>query len=572
MAIELRGVRWNRVIVPAILLAQTLAVAGLLGCLPGGGCPGDNRQPINEVNTSDDTNNQTDCCDEFEDSNTPTDANEMADEGYDPKFGCDPNGTSKLFADLQIGWGDLHSHTTYSQDANDKNSCMVIPADALTYAHSEAALDFVSITDHAEANAPGYYTQEKWNNYIQQIYDYEHPYDIVVNPILKVSNRGAVVFPGFEYTKCGGGRKLPKGNGHKDIICYDTCTAPWRGLGYDTVKEDVLDDANNVVVAAGTALSLPTDLWAYLEQTPAQGFYISIPHHPAKSEDRDNSVIDVRTDWSRTYMEPNVQTLVEVYSRHGSSEMSGEDDDAEHVNKFDPNCSVETALGMWFSTNPPDPAYKLGFVGGTDTHDGNPGAVDELQTKPANPNDANDPNTIPANVDERLGTTQNGCFTGGLTAVWAGSKSSRDDLWNGLKNRLCYATSGARIRLEFTLKLGDELVAMGSTVTHAQTLSSANPGKVYIHVKATGENGQPITRVQIFKVEQGAKSRYDSNSDPNFVSGTSAHVDYADTLESDYAFYRVKVWMEKASNPLETTYGNIWYERAWSSPIWVEKE
>jgi hypothetical protein len=413
-------------------------------------------------------------------------------------YGCNSEGISQVYAGMVTAWGDIHSHTTYSNDALEKAGCTLTPEDACTFARDVSLLDFAAITDHAENGAPGQYTQEKWNNMIAQEKSI-------------TSSRPFVIFPGFEYTK---NTVRTDGTGHKNIICYDFDHLPQRGYGSDVY-------------------SLPTDLWNYLNSTSASGYYISIPHHPAKGADYDNPVIPMNTDWSEAYISADLQPLVEIYSRHGSSESALCND--ERVNDFKENCSVEAALSSWLSTH--NPGYKLGIIGGTDTHYGKPGDVQEISS----------------NVDARLGY-----FTGGLASVWVNSVD-RQSIWNGLKGKNCYATSGARIKLEFTGKLGTDLVPMGGTITHKTSLSNSHYGQVNLHIFAQGE-GKKITRVQIFK---NGTILYDKSE-----NNVTVHIDYQDNLKEDYAYYRVKVWQENNSNSLSN---NIPYERAWSSPLWVEK-
>jgi bacillopeptidase F len=102
---------------------------------------------------------------------------------------------------------------------------------------------------------------------------------------------------------------------------------------------------------------------------------------------------------------------------------------------------------------------------------------------------------------------------------------------------------------------------MGGTLYHPQALTADAWAQVNLHIKALGENGARITRIQIFK--NGAVCH-----DVSDVAWTgSVHLDYQDRLESSFAYYRVKVWQQSA-NALPN---NVPFERAWSSPIWIEQ-
>jgi hypothetical protein len=98
------------------------------------------------------------------------------------------------------------------------------------------------------------------------------------------------------------------------------------------------------------------------------------------------------------------------------------------------------ALGQQLEVNP----YRLGVIGSTDTHNGTPGLVRHGDYQ-------GHVGTVDDTVDERLG---DGNIThdtfidnpGGLTAVWA-VENSRDALFEALRRREVYATSGPRIAL-----------------------------------------------------------------------------------------------------------------------------
>jgi hypothetical protein len=429
----------------------------------------------------------------------PTDNNHVSYIKTDG-FGCNSDGRSQLYMGKLVGWGDLHSHTSYSYDAVEKELCDATPMDALIFARDESNLDFVAITDHAENISPGKYSQEKWDSTIAQEIEFSN------------NNSRPVVFPGFEYTK----NQRKPGTGHKNIICYDFEHLPQRGYGSDVYE-------------------FPDQLWNYLNTTPAKNYYISIPHHPAKGNDYDNPVIPMNTDWDVPYVNYDVQPLVEIYSRHGSSESYLCND--EKVNGFKDECSVDSVLSRWLLTKKPE--YKLGIIGSTDTHFGKPGDTREVMN----------------NVDDRLGY-----WTGGLAGVWV-DNMSRENIWNSLKKKNCYGTSGSRILLEFTAKIGNEVVPMGGSIYLDYNLNTEYYAEVNLHIFAKNDDLTNFTRVQIFR---NGSIIMDST---NTLWLNSVHIDYKDKLTVGYAIYRVKVW-QKSNNNLPN---NVAFERAWSSPIWIQQ-
>jgi len=90
--------------------------------------------------------------------------------------------------------------------------------------------------------------------------------------------------------------------------------------------------------------------------------------------------------------------------------------------------ALEDALGV----NP----FRFGFVGGTDTHDATAGNVAEAGWEGAQGNDDSSP---ARQVSRELRTNP-----GGLTVVWA-EENSRDALFEALRRRETYATSGPRL-------------------------------------------------------------------------------------------------------------------------------
>src|SRR5690606_14007092 len=96
-----------------------------------------------------------------------------------------------------------------------------------------------------------------------------------------------------------------------------------------------------------------------------------------------------------------------------------------------------------FGVNP----FKLGFVGGLDNHNGTPGQSEELEYA-RNGAHGDQSFAVSAQIlNEKylLGLETNG---GGLTVAWA-EENSRDSIFEALKRRETYATSGTRPIVRF---------------------------------------------------------------------------------------------------------------------------
>ena len=86
--------------------------------------------------------------------------------------------------------------------------------------------------------------------------------------------------------------------------------------------------------------------------------------------------------------------------------------------------------------------FKTGFIGSTDTHLGTPGAVNEADF-PGHGGAGKPANEMPPGLPDDVEFNP-----GGLAAVWA-PENSRDALFEAMRRRETYATSGPRIELRF---------------------------------------------------------------------------------------------------------------------------
>ena len=131
----------------------------------------------------------------------------------------------------QIFFGDLHVHTTFSQDAF-LFSLPVIqgegahpPADACNFARFCSSLDFFSITDHAEG-----LTKEMWEDTIKSIKNC----DAVSND----DQKDLIAFVGWEWTQMA---STPETHyGHKNVILRDLDNLPEKPIGAGLTGLDLM--------------------------------------------------------------------------------------------------------------------------------------------------------------------------------------------------------------------------------------------------------------------------------------------------------------------------------------------
>ena len=222
---------------------------------------------------------------------------------------------------------------------------------------------------------------------------------------------------------------------------------------------------------------------------------ILVPHH-----------VKTWTDWS--YHDPDLEPLMEIYSCWGQSE----DPSTDRWNK-----GMTPGAGAWEALRR---GYRLGMIASSDNHVGMPGR------------------SYPH--DRQVHTP----FPGGLAAIYA-PELTREALFDAMRDRLCYGTTGARISLWFTL----DGKPMGSVV---KARSGDAPREIWVSVLGTGA----IDRVEVLRdgevIHTGHRRRKDSED--------VCQMDWEDRSElRGDSYYAVRVYQEDG-------------EMAWSSPVWVEQQ
>ncbi|MBI1358430.1 MAG: DUF3604 domain-containing protein [Acidobacteria bacterium] len=214
---------------------------------------------------------------------------------------------------------------------------------------------------------------------------------------------------------------------------------------------------------------------------------IIIPHH-----------VKTWTNWD--YHDPELEPLMEIYSCWGQSETPG----PELWNK-----GQTPGAGAWEAFRR---GYRMGLMASTDNHVGMPGR------------------SYPG--DRQIHTP----FQGGLCAVWA-EELTRDSLFQALKQRRCYGTTGARIVLRFSID-GRPMGSMGP--------ASEGPAKLAYEIRGT----EAIDRLEVVHDLETVET----------IRPESASEDLVGTLglpPGAKGFYYLRLFQKDG-------------ERAWSSPIWLD--
>ncbi|MDE0332566.1 MAG: DUF3604 domain-containing protein [Nitrospinae bacterium] len=234
----------------------------------------------------------------------------------------------------------------------------------------------------------------------------------------------------------------------------------------------------------------PAKLWKQLEGL--EGRVMTIPHHSV------SAVIGTRWRWH----DPRFQRLVEIYSCWGNSEANGCERPLVNPARYEGQ-SVQDAL---------EKGYRLGIIAGSDTHTSQPGFSNRLRLKNA--------------------------WRGGLACVWA-QTFDREGIFKALWERRCYATTGARIILEFFLNDAP----MGSEIK----LDELAVRKLKVRAEACS----PVRKLVFIK-----NAREIHVDEPGRESVSFEWIDSSGRERaSDYYYVR-----------LVQDDGEI----AWSSPVWVD--
>ncbi len=240
-----------------------------------------------------------------------------------------------------------------------------------------------------------------------------------------------------------------------------------------------------------------------------------IPHHTGIGFGAlPQNKIGCAIDWDATD-DKGLRPVMEIYSHHGQSEVYN----PQHLLAYEWNRMRNPERRS--NTSVPGPYYaqdywmagkRIGVIGSSDEHSG-----------------------------------QGGRRHGGIAAVFA-DELTRDGIFNALWNRRCYATTGERILLDFTV----EDIPMGACGRKERGEN------VTITLNAWGTD--LLLRVEILRYRFGIDSSFTPiASDPPRPESMDASITIEDTIETSCMYY-ARVTQE----PL------TWPAMAWSSPIWID--
>jgi hypothetical protein len=240
-----------------------------------------------------------------------------------------------------------------------------------------------------------------------------------------------------------------------------------------------------------------------------------IPHHTGISFGKLNpkgigSAVDMEA-WD----DPGLRPVMEIYSHHGQSELYS----PAHYYAYEFNRmrrperrSNSSVPGPYYARDYWKTGYRLGVIASSDEHSG-----------------------------------QGGRRHGGTAAVFA-ERLDRESIFDGIRNRRCYGTTGERILLDFSVS--------GLGTGREGTRNTDSPLPVRLRVWGT----EIILRVEIF--------RYRPDRDTDFVPILSepprpermdCEIELEDLPEAPAVYY-ARIIQEPLDRP----------GMAWSSPVWID--
>ena len=267
----------------------------------------------------------------------------------------------------QIFFGDLHVHTTFSQDAFLFSLPMLQgegahpPSDACNFARFCSSLDFFSITDHAEGM-----TQRMWEDSVKSIRN--------CDAVSDESKKDLIVFAGWEWTQMG---TSPENHyGHKNVILKNLDNIPRVpiGAGLTGLDELIENDLTPFLplIADFPPEQIDFDFLKFRDESYSIPFCDEGNSESKECKDRaltprelfnkidvlglEALVIPHGTAWgihsppnsklsSQLFNEnhdPDKQRLIEVYSGHGNSEIYKNFLHTQETNKEEFTCPLPT--------------------------------------------------------------------------------------------------------------------------------------------------------------------------------------------------------------------------------------
>ena len=452
-------------------------------------------------------------------------------------------------------FGETHMHTKYSLDAYIGGNRMS-PLDSLQFAQGQEKtingqlhklhrpLDFAATTDHSEyigemyttleAEAPGHNNETLKE--LRSLSEYKDQIAWFVKYVISV-NRGAAkpshppFYTGAESTKSAWQIILQAAKDEYKPGVFTTLAAfEWSGAPKGgNLHRNILFRDMVVPEQPMSYLEIHREeaLWDWLAQQEKLGSTVlAIPHNSNASKlnmfnpnDSTGKPItkeyaELRSHFERTIEMMQIKGNSEVHRNFWPNDEFANFENADSVADFSNRGLDKRNFVRWgiieglkhyqnLGVNP----YKLGFNGGTDSHNGLMADVAEDNYIGGHGAADNTPELRrTGQVPEWLEAKHESI--GSITGVWA-PKNTRAAIWDGMYNRETFATSGPRMQIRFFA--GQDLSANPSDVKamvaegYAKgvpmggTINGANAAPTFTVWAAKDSIGANLDRIQIIK-------------------------------------------------------------------------
>jgi len=456
-------------------------------------------------------------------------------------------------------FGEQHVHTAYSLDAY-IGGARLTPDGAYRFARGEEVdvggqklrlrrpLDWAAVTDHAEyigemfstmtPGAPGHDSEllqqlrglqsaeerEKWFMQIvigrRNVAKPQHPpfyagvetekagwKDIVAAAERNYEPGRFTTIPAFEWSAG------PKGaNLHRNVFFRSTNVPDKVVSSFDIARED--------------------GLWQWMDGLEKGGMQVlAIPHNSNASKgamfparDSTGKPLDRSYAEMRNRFEPLIEMMQikgnsEVHRKFWAADEFADFENADSIGDYSERSFEKFGKQNWvrwgvtkglayektLGVNP----FHYGFVGGTDSHNGTPSNVAEDNFDTGSHGAAD--GTVERRRNEEVGGWIRGkdLNPGALTAVWA-PQNTREAIFDGLKARETFATSGPRLKVRFFGSMGADIAVPADAKSlveqgYAQgvpmggTLKGEGKAPTFTVWAMKEADGANIDRIQIIK-------------------------------------------------------------------------
>lgn len=391
-------------------------------------------------------------------------------------------------------FGETHMHTMYSLDAY-IGSNRFSPSQSLDFAQGKAIqlekfgkswqlkrpLDFAAVTDHAEyigesytiinPNAKGH--NDDAPKEIREVDNLEDGLRLFVKYVVSVNRSATPNHPGFYQgvTSTMSAWEIMNEATEKHyhpgkfttLHAFEWSGAPAGGnLHRNIIFRDTI--VPNLPVSYIEA-NRETELWKWLDEISRNGSTVlAIPHNSNASkgmmfdenmpngEPLTKEYAEARQKYERTIEIMQIKGASEVHPNFWKNDEFANFENAESLENFsgrsfEEKNFVRYALkkGLQYQDELDVNPYKLGFNGGTDSHNGFASNVEE-------DNWTGGHGLTDMTAKDRANNVIDGWAQvydtnpGSITGVWA-PRNTREDIWDAMYNRETFATSGPRMKV-----------------------------------------------------------------------------------------------------------------------------